>query len=185
MNLFFLDLDPKKCAEYHCDKHVVKMILEIIQMLYTAHNVLKTKNLPTGSYRSFNPHHPTAVWIRLCDENYTYACEVAFYLCEEYRFRYNRIHSCEKHLNWLINNKPTFIHVEEPYKNSKKQVYLSHLSDKYTPVPLAMPEDSIRKLTINSYRSYYNIHKKRFTTWTNRPTPPWFTPIQIQLFFKN
>lgn len=28
MNIFVLDLDPKTCAAYHCDKHVVKMIVE-------------------------------------------------------------------------------------------------------------------------------------------------------------
>jgi len=28
MNIFFLDTDTKQCAKYHCDKHVVKMILE-------------------------------------------------------------------------------------------------------------------------------------------------------------
>lgn len=33
MNIFVLDLDITKCAEYHCDKHVVKMILETTQLL--------------------------------------------------------------------------------------------------------------------------------------------------------
>lgn len=28
MNIFFLDWDVKRCSEYHCDKHVVKMILD-------------------------------------------------------------------------------------------------------------------------------------------------------------
>ena len=28
MNIFALDLDVQKSAEYHCDKHVVKMILK-------------------------------------------------------------------------------------------------------------------------------------------------------------
>jgi len=28
MNIFVLDEDPKKCAVYHNDKHVVKMVLE-------------------------------------------------------------------------------------------------------------------------------------------------------------
>jgi glucose-6-phosphate 1-dehydrogenase len=28
MNIFVLDINTKKCAEYHNDKHVVKMILE-------------------------------------------------------------------------------------------------------------------------------------------------------------
>ena len=37
MNIFHLHKVPKVCAEYHCDKHVVKMILETAQMLSTAY----------------------------------------------------------------------------------------------------------------------------------------------------
>ena len=37
MNLFVLDLDPRVAAEAHADKHVVKMLLEACQLLYTAH----------------------------------------------------------------------------------------------------------------------------------------------------
>ena len=33
MNIFVLDKNPKKAAEYHCNKHVVKMILESCQMV--------------------------------------------------------------------------------------------------------------------------------------------------------
>ena len=40
MNRFVLDQDPLKAAAYHCDKHVVKMILEEAQMLSTAHRIL-------------------------------------------------------------------------------------------------------------------------------------------------
>ena len=40
MNLFWLDEDPFKSIEYHCDKHVVKMPTEYKQMLCTAHRVL-------------------------------------------------------------------------------------------------------------------------------------------------
>lgn len=36
MNIFVLDQKPKKAAQYHCNKHVVKMILETSQMLNTA-----------------------------------------------------------------------------------------------------------------------------------------------------
>ena len=35
MNIFFLDYCPVKAAEFHCDKHVVKMIVETTQMLST------------------------------------------------------------------------------------------------------------------------------------------------------
>jgi hypothetical protein len=34
MNIFVLDTDPKKCAVYHNDKHVVKMILETFIKFY-------------------------------------------------------------------------------------------------------------------------------------------------------
>jgi hypothetical protein len=40
MNIFYLDEDPKICAQYHCDKHVVKMIIEYAQLFSTAHRVL-------------------------------------------------------------------------------------------------------------------------------------------------
>ena len=33
MNIFVLDNEVEKCAEYHCDKHVIKMILESAQMM--------------------------------------------------------------------------------------------------------------------------------------------------------
>ena len=43
MNLFYLHNDPVKSAEMHCDKHVVKMIIEYAQMLSTAHRMLDGK----------------------------------------------------------------------------------------------------------------------------------------------
>ena len=36
MNIFFLSLIPVEIAEMSCDQHVVKIQLEICQMLYTA-----------------------------------------------------------------------------------------------------------------------------------------------------
>ena len=36
MNFFDLDDDDEACAEAHCDKHVVKMILESVQLLCTS-----------------------------------------------------------------------------------------------------------------------------------------------------
>ena len=40
MNIFYLHKDPDICAEYHCDKHVLKMIIEYAQLLSTAHRML-------------------------------------------------------------------------------------------------------------------------------------------------
>ena len=40
MNLFYLHKEPEVSATLHCDKHVVKMIIEYAQMLSTAHRML-------------------------------------------------------------------------------------------------------------------------------------------------
>jgi hypothetical protein len=39
MNIFALDSDPVVAAQQHCDKHVVKMIIEYAQLMSTAHRV--------------------------------------------------------------------------------------------------------------------------------------------------
>lgn len=46
MNVFFLASTPDEAALYHCDKHVVKMVLESAQLLSTAHRLLDGE-LPT------------------------------------------------------------------------------------------------------------------------------------------
>ena len=40
MNIFYLNNDPKVCAELHVDKHVVKMIVEYAQLLSTAKRMI-------------------------------------------------------------------------------------------------------------------------------------------------
>ena len=46
VNLFYLDHDPKKCARYYCDKHVVKIPVEICQILSQIYHELGTKKPP-------------------------------------------------------------------------------------------------------------------------------------------
>jgi hypothetical protein len=38
VNFFYLDKDPQKCAEYYCDKHVVKIPIEILYNFLTCKN---------------------------------------------------------------------------------------------------------------------------------------------------
>ena len=33
VNIFYLDKDPNKCAKYYCNKHVNKIMIEILQIL--------------------------------------------------------------------------------------------------------------------------------------------------------
>jgi hypothetical protein len=59
MNIFFLDFDTKKCAKYHCDKHVVKMILETAQLLCGVHHVDHvTPSYPPSSLQVISQKSP-------------------------------------------------------------------------------------------------------------------------------
>ena len=60
MNVFFLDYSTEKCAEYHNDKHCVKMILEYAQLLSTAHRVLDGDDSISVVYKATHKNHPSA-----------------------------------------------------------------------------------------------------------------------------
>lgn len=45
MNIFALDEDPIKAAQYHCDKHIVKMATEYCQILSTSLHVKLTEQI--------------------------------------------------------------------------------------------------------------------------------------------
>ena len=61
MNIFHLHKVPEVCAKYHCDKHVVKMILETAQMLSTAYQ--KHCGEDTNLYKPAYPKHPMTIWV--------------------------------------------------------------------------------------------------------------------------
>jgi hypothetical protein len=41
MNIFYLDKNPRKCAKYHCDKHVLKMIIEYAQLIINSSSSIR------------------------------------------------------------------------------------------------------------------------------------------------
>ena len=109
MNIFFLHFDPKTCAQMHVDKHVVKMILESVQLLSSAHHMTAENNDTKFKppYKLTHKNHPSSVWVRKSLSNYNWLLELTKELCEEYTFRYSKIHSCDFHIRWLSGNFPS------------------------------------------------------------------------------
>ena len=107
MNLFFLSWNIIKCARYHGDKHVVKLILELAQMLYAAHHVLQKDDSwksQTKPYRLSFKNHPMSIWARSFPANYNYMALLALQLCKEYTKRYEEIHATQNQIEWLVAN---------------------------------------------------------------------------------
>ena len=158
MNIFFLDFDTQKCAQYHCDKHVVKMILETAQLLCGVHWVVGSE----AQYKLSHKNHPCAIWARTSLTNYLYLCDLGLELCKEYTYRYGKRHKSQDVIEWCLTNRPNIHDVD------------------FTAPPLAMGEEfKIGNDVIESYRNYYRGAKKDFAVWKNRETPEWFSSCEV------
>ena len=153
MNIFYLDTDPRVAAQYHCDKHVVKMILESAQLLCTAHIVLDGDN--DQLYKPCFRNHPCGVWTRASRANYLWLFDLFAALCAEYTHRYGRVHASERLLP-LLAQAPV------------------NISDGGLTFPaLAMPEECRTDDAVRSYREYYRTVKAHILKWTGRAAPEW------------
>ena len=177
MNIFVLDTDIDKCAEYHVDKHIVKMPLEAAQMLCTNHWVDKylgyiprkltseewavLKEAKKNEERDF-PYlptmynHPCTIWARSSLDNYEWTHCYGNALGEEYRYRYGKQHKSVT----VINQLPDIKRMER---------------HGFTTFGLAMP-DVLKDYDnpIQSYRDYYHLDKGTFASWSARERPPWW-----------
>lgn len=155
MNIFILDWDVKKCAEYHVDKHVVKMILETAQLLCGVHHMTDqvTKQVP---YKLSHKNHPCSIWARESLSNYLYLCELGLELCQEYNYRYDKQHKSKLVIEWAVTNLPNICDkgLTEPAK--------------------AMPIEYKVNDVVQSYRNYYCGEKSGFASWKMRDIPQWF-----------
>jgi len=151
MNIFLLDKNLRKCAAYHNDKHVVKMILESAQMLCSAHWVC----CGSAPYKLTHVNHPCCVWVRESLDNYDFLCRLGLALCSEYTLRYGKVHKSQKVVEWCVANKP---------KVAKKGL---------TRFVLAMPDEYKGDDVVMAYRRYYVGEKKSFARYTRRMVPRW------------
>ena len=104
MNIFYLNKSFRQTAKDHCDKHVVKMILETAQLLSTAHRVLDGDEYAdrVNLYKATHKNHPSAVWVRSNKEAYDWTYMLLVQLCKEYTKRYNKEHKTARLIPWLV-----------------------------------------------------------------------------------
>ena len=174
MNIFYLDEKTSEAAKLHCDKHVVKMIVEYGQLLSTAHRVLDGEMYIDSSsgrkikrwrhpepdfednlYKACYVNHPSAVWVRESTWNYSWLHALWCNLCSEYKYRYRKDHATYIKLSKVIANYP----VNLPFDKDA------------TVVPQCMPDDVKADDPVVAYRNYYVQYKKDFARWSKRPTP--------------
>jgi hypothetical protein len=153
MNIFVLDDDIRRCARYHADQHVVKMILESTQMLCTVLN----QNGIQAPYKSTHTKHPCTMWTGRSLANWKWLRRLALALNREFRYRYRKETDHESAL--VAQSLP-----------------LPPIPDLgLTAFAQAMPEQyRVHDNAIQAYRNFYVGEKARFASWTRRRTPRWF-----------
>ncbi len=157
MNIFYLDPDPQKCAQYHCDKHVIKLILETAQLLEAVH-IIAGSVTPYSTGKKGWSNHPCAAWAAKSIENYLWLCNLGQELCKEYNYRYEKIHALQKRIQWYFQNPPKLKNIgfTEPYQAVGEELRNEKLD------------------AVSAYRRYYQTIKKDIVTWEKkRKMPEW------------
>lgn len=158
-------------AQFMCDMHIPKMVVESAQMMASAlrRHGAEDKDMPKtkagkpwiGGY----PYHPCTRWAGECRPNYVWLMQHAVELCREFRKRFGKVHSC---------TLPIF------HMCDKSDMIPSDMLSRRTEFVQAMPDEYKNKCPVKAYRTYY-VHEKKFAEW-NRGTPQplwWITRNQI------
>ena len=153
MNIFLLDYDVERCAQYHCDQHVVKMVLESVQIMCT---VLNKMGYDTP-YKSTHQKHPCVLWVASSYDNFLWLKRLTLSLNEEYRYRFDK---------QTDHRSIDVLRSISGYRYEPGGL---------TPFAQAMPDKyKIAGDAVTAYRRFYIGEKRHFARWTRRKQPAWF-----------
>jgi len=155
MNIFFLDRNHNKCAEYHCDEHTVKMCVEYAQILSTALHV-SGSNLNRFVYKPTHINHPCNIWARQSLGHWKWLWRLGSALGNEFTRRYDKIHQSSR----VLRNLPVPNKIRD----------LGWLSDP----PQAMPDGYRCNDCVEAYRKFYIFDKSRFASWNKLGKIPYW-----------
>jgi hypothetical protein len=152
VNIFVLDSTPERSARYHCDQHVIKMILESVQILCTA---LYQHGVSTP-YKPTHVKHPCVVWASASYGNFLWLKKLTLALNREFKYRYGK---STDHLSISV---------------LKQLDGLTYADKGMTPFAQAMPEQyRVPDDPVRAYRAYYIGEKLKFAKWRRRRRPFW------------
>jgi len=170
MNVFVLSRDHEKRAQYHCDTHVNKMLLESAQLLNTALH-LNDADKELTFYQPTHANHPWTKWATRRYANWEWLFEHAMALGDEFLYRSDKDrHATREKMrdNWELR-----------YDNeSDRRRWISRHFDEEgerTAFPQCMPDEyTVPGDPVDAYRSYYVGEKvpEDWCTWSTE-VPDW------------
>lgn len=191
MNVFWLDLDPMKSAQYACDQHVHKMVTEYAQMLLT---VLDELGFGEQSMKPIGMTKQLMKWIYADWANFAYLYELTREYYIEYVHRYCKYqHEGWYKLHQAVKDVGGLRAIRQAYKGighdeSASVLYSAmrfelHLYVTVPPLYMDGHDEFLRPLNgprvnqlltvIECYRDLYRHDKSRFARYRYREAPPW------------
>lgn len=156
MQIFILDKDIETCVKYHCDKHIVKQVLESAQLLcwvFHEQGIVAPYKLGKSHYK-----HPCYLWVKESQSNFERLLSFLSELLIEYTYRYDKTHKTSLVFERILDNKD---------KISLPKKWLTNFAQ-------AIPDEYKNKDIIKAYRDYYIWEKHSFAKWKKRQTPERF-----------
>lgn len=202
MNIFYLDEDVDKCAEYHCDKHVVKQILEYSQLLSSAIRYSLGRKTLVWKTNSKMSRSSRVVYLMPSEiknlKTNKYLNQGVFKRESDSKEPYMATHLNHPSTIWTRYSKETYSYMVEllkalckeytyRYNKVHKCESMVSLFERYASTikfknsgfiePLqAMPDEyKNSKSSVDAYRAYYNGEKRKMLVWKNRDIPGWIT----------
>lgn len=112
-------------------------------------------------YRKTHQNHPASIWTSKNKKNFKWLVNLGLELCNEYSFRYDKIHKCEAHIRRFSEmDLSTFPYNEEDIKFVQ-----------------CMPEEYKRDDPVEGYRTYYLRDKAHIASWKRRDPPFWWVGV--------
>jgi hypothetical protein len=175
MNLFCLDSNPNIAAQYNCDQHCNKIVLECAQMMANCFDVTVLKSAPPNMLGQPRKHsyfnHPVSKWMRETIGNLLWSIDHAFALERERIYRGYNPHFSIRFINWVAEN---FDKSAVPYGDQ------TEFAVAIAPTMQCRQHASFNDAnSVGKYRLYYQFDKP-FATWTKRNKPDWFNSNQNQ-----
>lgn len=147
MNIFILSWIVQHCAEWHFDRHVIKMILETAQLLSTAHHCLNPSVASQWAEDKLIPSFPQ---------------------CMPKQYQYHSIavqcKGCQDETNVL----------EHPL-DQRDDGNIQYVCSKCKTIQKTRIESKNADDAVVAYRNYYQGEEKRhLAVWKHREKPEWF-----------
>lgn len=172
MNIFVLDMDPRKAAQAIDCVRLPKMCVETAQMMASAlrrHGATDEQMPLTKSgtpYKGGYAHHPCTVWVGDSEGNFVWMAVHAQELLSEYTKRFGKVHGCQT---------PIFEMVDLGY------VMSDDWPKEKTPFAQAMPDEYKDDDPVVAYRRYYQskVDSPGGVHYRHTSPPDWWRSVEV------